>query len=83
MTPRLTAAVIAKDEQEMLPDCLRSIAFADECLVLVDAATHDQTREIAWSLGARVEESAFLNFATQRDAATGKLLSGHGHRFVL
>jgi glycosyltransferase involved in cell wall biosynthesis len=67
--PRLTAAVIAKDEQDMLGDCLRSIAFADERLVLVDAATRDQTREIAHSLGARVEENAFLNFAAQRDTA--------------
>ena len=69
MNTRLTAAVIAKDEQDMLPDCLRSIAFADERLVLVDAATRDQTREIARKQGARVEEGAFLNCATQRDAA--------------
>jgi glycosyltransferase involved in cell wall biosynthesis len=78
---RLTAAVIAKDEQDMLPDCLRSIGFADECLVLVDAATRDQTREIAQKLGARVEENAFLNFATQRDAAL-RLASGDWVLFV-
>jgi glycosyltransferase involved in cell wall biosynthesis len=81
VTTRLTAAVIARDEQDMLPDCLRSIAFADECLVLVDAATRDQTREIAQKLGARVEENAFLNFATQRDAAL-RLASGDWVLFV-
>jgi glycosyltransferase involved in cell wall biosynthesis len=78
---RLTAAVIAKDEQDMLPDCLRSIAFADERLVLVDAATRDQTREIARFHGARVEENAFLDFATQRDTAL-RLATGHWVLFV-
>jgi glycosyltransferase involved in cell wall biosynthesis len=65
----LTAAVIARDEEAMLGDCLRSIAFADERLVLVDAATRDRTREIAVGFGARVEERRFDNFAAQRDAA--------------
>jgi hypothetical protein len=65
----LTAAVIARDEERMLADCLRSIAFADERLVLVDAATRDRTREVARIHGARVEERAFDNFAAQRDAA--------------
>lgn len=67
--PRLTAAVIARDEEELLGDCVRSLAFADERLVLVDAATRDRTREIARGLGARVEERVFDNFAAQRDAA--------------
>jgi glycosyltransferase involved in cell wall biosynthesis len=69
VTPSLTAAVIARDEEITLGDCLRSIAFADERLVLVDAATRDRTREVAASLGARVEERVFDNFAAQRDAA--------------
>jgi len=65
----LTAAVIARDEGAMIADCLESLAFADERLVLVDAATRDNTREIARRMGARVEERAFDNFAAQRDAA--------------
>jgi hypothetical protein len=67
--PRLTAAVIARDEERMLNDCVQSLAFADERLVLVDAATRDRTRDIARELGARVEERVFDNFAAQRDAA--------------
>jgi glycosyltransferase involved in cell wall biosynthesis len=69
MRPRLTAAIIARDEERMLGDCVQSVRFADERLVLVDAATRDRTREIARDLGARVEERAFDNFAAQRDAA--------------
>lgn len=67
--PRLTAAVIARDEEDLLGECLQSIAFADERLVLVDAATRDRTREVARGNGARVAERAFSNFAAQRDAA--------------
>ncbi len=66
---RLTAAVIARDEERMLGECLASLAFADERLVLVDARTADRTREIARLGGARVHERAFDTFAAQRDAA--------------
>ncbi|MCA1644406.1 MAG: glycosyltransferase family 2 protein [Chloroflexi bacterium] len=79
--PRLTAAVIARDEEHLLGDCVRSLQFADERLVLVDAATRDRTREVAASLGARVEERAFDNFAAQRDAALG-LATGEWVLFV-
>ena len=67
----LTAAIIARDAQRMLAGCLESVGFADERLVLVDAATLDRTREVARRHGARVEERVFDNFAAQRDAALG------------
>ncbi|HEV7663069.1 MAG TPA: glycosyltransferase family 2 protein [Chloroflexota bacterium] len=68
-TVTLTAAVIARDEERMLGDCLQSVEFADERLVLIDTATRDRTREIALQHGARVVERPFDNFAAQRDAA--------------
>lgn len=77
----LTAAVIARDEETLLPDCLASIAFADERLVLVDAATRDRTREVAAAAGARVAERRFDNFAGQRDAAL-RLARGEWVLFV-
>ena len=79
--PKLTAAVIARDAEALLPDCLASIAFADERLVLVDAATRDRTREIAAGAGARVEERSFDHFAGQRDAAL-RLAQGDWVLFV-
>jgi hypothetical protein len=69
VSPRLTAAIIARDEEQHIQDCVRSVAFADEVLVLVDAATRDRTRELARACGARVAERMFDNFARQRDAA--------------
>jgi len=66
---KVSAVVIARDEERMLGDCLASVAFADERLVVVDARTVDRTREVARLGGARVEERAFDTFAAQRDAA--------------
>jgi glycosyltransferase involved in cell wall biosynthesis len=77
----LTAAVIARDEEGSIADCLGSVAFAEERLVLVDTATVDATREVARLLGARVEERAFDTFAAQRDAAL-QLANGNWVLFV-
>jgi glycosyltransferase involved in cell wall biosynthesis len=77
----LTAAVIARDEEDTLGDCLRSLAFADERLVVLDSATRDRTRTVAEQHGARVEERAFDNFASQREAALG-LATGDWVLFV-
>ena len=76
--PSLTAAILARNEERMLADCVRSVEFADERLVLVDAATRDRTREIARQLGARVEERVFVNFAAQRDLALSLRRHGGG-----
>jgi glycosyltransferase involved in cell wall biosynthesis len=69
---KLTAAVIARDEAAHIGPCLDSLAFADERLVLLDAATRDATASIAHARGARVEARAFDNFAAQRDAALAR-----------
>ncbi len=68
-TPSLTAVVIARDEEATIGDCLASVDWAEERLVLLDAATRDRTREVAMERGARVAERVFDNFAAQRDAA--------------
>jgi len=79
--PSLSAAVIARDEAAHLGACLATLGFADEVLVLVDAATRDATREIARAAGARVEERIFDTFAAQRDAAL-RLARGEWVLFV-
>jgi glycosyltransferase involved in cell wall biosynthesis len=79
--PAITAAIIARDEEANIGDCLRSIDWANELLVLVDAATCDRTREVALSHGARMAEQPFENFAAQRDQAL-KLATGEWVLFV-
>jgi hypothetical protein len=64
----VTACVIARDEERRLPECLRSLEFCDE-VVVVDSGSRDRTREIAAEAGARVVENAWRGFAVQRNVA--------------
>jgi hypothetical protein len=68
MTETLTACVIARDEEQRLPECLESLAFCDE-VVVVDSGSRDRTREIAAAAGARVFENPWRGFAVQRNVA--------------
>lgn len=63
--PRLSVIVIAKDEERDLPDCLASVKFADE-IVVVDAESTDHTREVAQSAGAKVIVRPWPGHAAQK-----------------
>ena len=49
----ISGCVIAFQEADRIGDCVRSLGFCDEILV-VDSGSQDQTCEIARHLGARV-----------------------------
>jgi glycosyltransferase involved in cell wall biosynthesis len=67
--PRLSVTLIARDEEDRLPDALASVAFADERIVVVDAASTDRTEEVARKAGARVLVRPFDGFGRQKNAA--------------
>ena len=69
VSPKLTVTLIARDEEDRLPSALDSVAWADEVVVVVDAATGDRTAEIATAAGARVLTRVFDGFGTQKNAA--------------
>jgi len=52
MTPTITAIVIAKNEAKMLANCLETLQWCDDVLV-VDHDSSDTTPEIAKRMGAR------------------------------
>jgi hypothetical protein len=64
----LSVCMIVHNEEHTLPDCLASVAFAQE-LVIVDSGSSDRTREIARAAGAVVVEQPWLGFAAQRNVA--------------
>jgi len=67
--PRLSVALITFNEERNLAACLRSVAFADE-IVIVDNASSDRTQEIAREFGARVLEVAdWPGFGPQKNRA--------------
>jgi glycosyltransferase involved in cell wall biosynthesis len=72
---RLTALIVARNEAERLPDCLASLAFADEILVVLDRTT-DASAAIARAAGARVLEGEWPMEGARRnagiDACTGE-----------
>jgi glycosyltransferase involved in cell wall biosynthesis len=67
--PRFSVTLIARDEEDRLPGALASVAFADERIVVVDAASTDRTEEIARRAGARVLVRPFDGFGSQKNAA--------------
>jgi glycosyltransferase involved in cell wall biosynthesis len=65
--PRLSALVVARNEEARLPDCLASVAFADEVVVVLDRST-DGSAAIARAAGARVLEGAWELEGDRRNA---------------
>ena len=67
--PLLSVTVITRDEAHRIERCLRSVAFADECIVL-DSGSTDDTVEIARRCGARVHVTAdWPGFGPQKNRA--------------
>ncbi len=63
--PLLSAVLITFNTGEQLAPCLRSLAFADE-IVVVDSGSDDTTRDVARRFGARVVEEAWRGFGPQK-----------------
>src|SRR5215475_10408277 len=66
--PRLSAIVITRNEAAKIADCLDSLAFCDERIV-VDCGSEDETVSRALARGARVEHHVFEGFGAQKNFA--------------
>jgi glycosyltransferase involved in cell wall biosynthesis len=74
----LSACVITFNEAERIEECIRSLSFCDE-VVVVDSHSTDATRALAAALGARVIERDWPGYRSQKDFA---VRSAH-HEWVL
>lgn len=61
----ITAIVLTRNEEQNLPDCLRSLAGFARRVVVVDSGSTDATRAIAREAGADVLEHPFETYARQ------------------
>ena len=64
----LSASIVAMNEADRIADCLASLEFCDE-IVLVDSHSTDRTREIAVGHGARVIERDWPGHVAQKEFA--------------
>lgn len=64
--PTVACVVIAKNEEANIQDCLRSVQWADE-LIVVDAESGDKTVELARTCGAKVTVRPWPGFGPQKN----------------
>ena len=70
MRPRISAVMIARDEEAALPRCLASLRGAVDEVVLLDTGSHDRTPQVAWERGASVFRGGWEDdFARARNEA--------------
>src|SRR5512142_1137422 len=69
--PSLSVILITKNEAANIRDCLQSVAWADE-IVVVDSGSTDETAAIAREMGAQVHIHAdWPGFGPQKNRALG------------
>jgi glycosyltransferase involved in cell wall biosynthesis len=66
--PTVSAVVVAHNEESRLVDCLASLSFADEIVVLLDRCT-DRSRQVATAFADRIIEGAWPREAARRSTA--------------
>lgn len=66
MTP--SVIIIAKNAEKVIIDCLRSVDWADE-IIVIDDQSDDKTVEVAEKMGVKVYVHKMKNFADQREFA--------------
>jgi glycosyltransferase involved in cell wall biosynthesis len=66
--PRISGCVVAMNEEDRIGDCLSSLDFCDEVLV-VDSHSGDATREVSARMGARVIERDWPGHVAQKEFA--------------
>ena len=64
----MSACIIACNEADRIGDCLASLDFCDEVIV-VDSGSSDATTEICRAMGARVLHRPFAGFRSQKQFA--------------
>lgn len=67
----ISAVVIAKNEENMIADCLDGLSFCDE-IIVIDAGSDDRTVEIAKKMGAKVFTLKTSDFSELRNSGFQK-----------
>jgi glycosyltransferase involved in cell wall biosynthesis len=68
---RLSIIIITKNEEEYIRDCLESVKWADE-IILVDSFSQDRTLEIAKKYTDKIFQQEWMGYGKQKNFALGK-----------
>jgi glycosyltransferase involved in cell wall biosynthesis len=68
--PGIAAIVVSLNEEEKISDCLDSLSFVDD-IVVVDSGSVDRTVEICKAKGARVFHNEWKGYIEQKNFALG------------
>jgi glycosyltransferase involved in cell wall biosynthesis len=63
---KISAVILTRDEEKNIVDCINSLRWVDEVVVL-DSFSTDHTVSLAQEAGARVVQHRFINYAHQRN----------------
>lgn len=66
-SPLISAVVVAHDEEAQLADCLGTLGFADELVIVLDCC-RDRSKEIAERFASRIVEGAWEREGPRRHA---------------
>src|SRR4051794_16888642 len=73
---RLSACIITYNEADRIVDCIRSLDFCDEVLV-VDSGSIDGTVALARGCGARVLHNPWRGYRSQKEFAVNQAAHDH------
>jgi len=67
----ISAVIIAKNEEANIPECLKSISWVNE-IILVDAESTDKTVELTKNFTSKIFIRKWEGFAKQKEFALSK-----------
>jgi len=71
MNNKISAYIIAKNEEQKIKNAIESVKWADE-IIVIDSGSSDKTIEISEKCGAIVFHHEFTNFTEQKNYALAK-----------
>lgn len=69
METKISVLIIAKNEEDMIGDCIKSVKDLASEIIVIDGGSTDKTVEVSERLGVKVVANPFKNFADQRNLA--------------
>lgn len=65
----LSVLILAKNEEDVIEDCIKSIKDIADEIIVVDSYSTDKTVKIVEKFGAKVVQNRFVDFSDQRNFA--------------